>query len=69
MLYYLLFEICPCLLVFPLGALIIYLLSKMLAYGVDSFEERCRENSEELQFRWRKESRLKEEDYYINRVY
>lgn len=69
MLYYLLFEICPCLMVFLIGALIIYLGSIMVANGFKSLEEANHENSMQQQMIWRKESRLKEEEYYINRGY
>ena len=69
MLDYLLFELCPCLTVFLLGALIIYLGSIMVASGVESFEKKHLENSQELQSQWREESRAKEEEYYRNRGY
>ena len=69
MLYYLLFELCPCLTVFLLGALIIYLGSIMVAYGFNSLEEANQENSMQQQMIWRKKSRLREDEYYINRGY
>ena len=69
MLDYLLFELCPCLTVFLLGALIIYLGSIMVAYGFNSLEEANQENSMQQQMKWRKESRLREDEYYINRGY
>jgi hypothetical protein len=56
MLHYLLFEICPSFMIFPLGALIIYLGSKMFACGIESLENgqrqyaavMCYENNEKL---------------------
>jgi len=55
--------------VFLIGALIIYLGSIMVANGFKSLEEANHENSMQQQMIWRKESRLKEEEYYINRGY
>lgn len=65
----LLFDICQSFVIFLLGALIIYLLSIMFAGGVESFEKKHLENSQELQSQWREESRAKEEEYYRNRGY
>ena len=69
MLYYFLFEICPCFLFFLVGGLIIYLGSIMFAAGVESFEKANQENSMQQQMIWRKKSRLREDEYYINRGY
>jgi len=63
----LLFDICQSFVIFLIGALIIYLGSIMVANGFKSLEEANHENSMQQHMIWRKESRLKEEEYYINR--
>ena len=66
MLYYFLFEICPCFLFFLVGGLIIYLGSIMFAAGVEIFEKANQENSIVLQKGKMEKSLAKEKVYREN---